>query len=154
MSSQRPGAPRDRSRLRSWLWTIGFASLFVLSTGLIRRPAEAPSTAGPDNEERREEEYRSERNSYIIGLCLAFALTGAPFAMVYWKAFGRFGLMVAIGIFAFFQAIVHFRFFLHINPPKQNVDDLHLILFSTEILALMVGGTIWILYNLAVRMMF
>ena len=55
---------------------------------------------------------------------------------------------------AFFQAIVHFQFFLHINPPKQNVDDLHLILFSTMILALMAGGTIWIMYNLAIRMMF
>ncbi|MBV8441274.1 MAG: cytochrome-c oxidase, partial [Hyphomicrobiales bacterium] len=32
--------------------------------------------------------------------------------------------------------------------------DLHLILFSTGILALMAGGTIWILYNLAMRMMF
>jgi cytochrome o ubiquinol oxidase subunit IV len=155
MSRRTRSEPVSRRASRSWLWTLGFALLFVLSaTSLIRRSEQAPATAGPGQEEDPEEEYRRERNSYIIGLCLAFALTGVPFAMVYWSAFGRFGLMVAIGIFAFFQAIVHFRFFLHINPPKQNVDDLHLILFSTGILALMAGGTIWILYNLAVRMMF
>jgi len=150
---------RDRRRAsRSWLWTLGFGALFILSTGLIRRAEEAPATAGPgreeDREEHREEDYRRERNSYIIGFCLALALTFAPFALVHWSALSRFGLFVAIGVFAFVQAIVHFRFFLHINPPKQNVDDLHLVLFTTGILALMAGGTIWIMYNLAIRMMF
>ncbi len=145
---------RTSGRARSWLWTIGFATLFVLSTGLIRRPQEEPAgPTGASRQEHRDEEYRRERNSYIIGFGLALALTFVPFALVHWKAFGRFGLIVAIGVFAFFQAIVHFRFFLHITP-KQNVDDLHLILFSTLILAVMAGGTIWILYNLAIRMMF
>jgi cytochrome o ubiquinol oxidase subunit IV len=122
--------------------------------GLVRRSGDAPEPAGPGQQKDREEEYRQERNSYIIGFCLALALTFTPFALVHWSAFSRFGLIIAIGIFAFVQAIVHFRFFLHVNPPKQNVDDLHLILFSTMILALMAGGTIWIMYNLAIRMMF
>lgn len=123
--------------------------------GLIRRSGEAPEPAGRGLvQDDRDEEYRRERNSYIVGFCLALALTFAPFALVHWSAFSRFGLIVAIGAFAFVQAIVHFRFFLHINPPRQNVDDLHLILFSTLILAFMAGGTIWILYNLATRMMF
>ena len=154
--SRQPRSGRDnRPASRSWLWALGFAALFILSLGLIQRSEEAPATAGPDHRQNNsEEEYQRERNSYIIGFCLALALTFVPFALVYWSAFSRFGLLVAIGVFAFIQAIVHFRFFLHINPPKQNVDDLHLILFTTMILAVMAGGTIWILYNLAVRMMF
>ncbi len=153
--SRTPSEDQDRPASRSWLWTLGFAVLFVLSAGLIRRSEEeAPAPAGPGRQTDREEEYRQERNSYIVGFCLALMLTFVPFGLVYWSAFSRFGLIVAIGIFAVIQAIVHFRFFLHINPPKQNVDDLHLILFSTMILALMAGGTIWIMYNLAIRMMF
>jgi cytochrome o ubiquinol oxidase subunit IV len=144
----------SRRTRRSWPWTLGLTALLVLSMGLIRRSAEEPAATGPGQQEDRDKEYRRERNSYIIGFCLALALTFTPFALVHWSAFSRFGLIVAIGVFAFFQAIVHFRFFLHINPPKQNVDDLHLILFSTMILALMAGGTIWIMYNLAIRMMF
>jgi cytochrome o ubiquinol oxidase subunit IV len=62
------------------------------------------------------------------------------------------GLYLAIGGFAIVQAIVHFRCFLHINPPRQNMDDLHLLLFSSLLLFFMVGGTIWILSNLATRM--
>jgi cytochrome o ubiquinol oxidase operon protein cyoD len=64
-----------------------------------------------------------------------------------------FGLYLAIGGFALVQVVVHFRCFLHIDPPRQNVDDLHLILFSSLLLFFMVGGTIWILANLAMRMM-
>jgi cytochrome o ubiquinol oxidase subunit IV len=154
--SRRTGSERDNRRAsRPWLWTLGLTALVVLSMGLVRRSEEAPEPAGrAHQQEDREEEYRGERNSYIVGFGLALALTFVPFALVYWSALSRFGLFVAIGVFAFVQAIVHFRFFLHINPPRQNVDDLHLILFSTLILALMAGGTIWILYNLAIRMMF
>jgi cytochrome o ubiquinol oxidase operon protein cyoD len=65
----------------------------------------------------------------------------------------RFWLLIAIGVFCLVQMIVHFRFFLHINPPKQNTDDLLLIAFSLCLVAIMVAGTIWILYNLAMRMM-
>ncbi len=50
--------------------------------------------------------------------------------------------------------MVHFRCLLHIDPPRHNTDDLHLILFSSLLLFFMVGGTIWILVlaNLAMRM--
>jgi cytochrome o ubiquinol oxidase subunit IV len=146
--------PGGRSRSRFWLWTLGFAALFAMSSGLSGRPAEAPAPSGPDLREKTEKEYREERNSYVMGYALALALTFISFALVYWRAFDRFGLLVALGVLAFAQAIVHFHYFLHINPPKQNVHDLLLILFTTMILALMAGGTIWILYNLAIRMMF
>ena len=45
------------------------------------------------------------------------------------------------------QVIAHFRFFLHIDLSRSSRDDLQLILFSTMIVILMVGGTIWITIN-------
>ena len=100
-----------------------------------------------------EVERAREFRAYVLGISLALALTLMPFALVYWSVITRFGLLVAIGVFGFVQMIVHFRFFLHINPPKQNTDDLLLIAFSLSLVAIMVGGTVWILYNLAMRMM-
>jgi cytochrome o ubiquinol oxidase operon protein cyoD len=99
------------------------------------------------------EEYRRDLHSYLWGISLALVLTVVPFALVYWSVMPPFRLYFAIAAFALAQVVVHFRFFLHINPPKQNVDDLHLILFSSLIIFLMAGGTIWILSNLAMRMM-
>jgi len=100
-----------------------------------------------------DDDYRRELYSYLWGISLALALTLIPFALVYWSALSELGLFIAIGALGFIQIVIHFRFFLHINPPRQNVDDLHLILFSSLILLVMAGGTVWILFNLADRMM-
>jgi cytochrome o ubiquinol oxidase subunit IV len=51
---------------------------------------------------------------------------------------------LAIGTFAVVKAVVHSDA-LHIDPPRQNMDDLYLILFSILFLLFMIGGTIWIL---------
>jgi cytochrome o ubiquinol oxidase subunit IV len=97
-------------------------------------------------------EYRRELRSYLLGLLLALVLTAVPFALVYRPAIPRSWILIAIGALALLQIVVHFRFFLHIDPPRQRLDDLHLLLFSALIVLLMAGGTVWILSNLAERM--
>lgn len=97
-------------------------------------------------------EYRRELRSYVYGLVLALVLTAVPFALVYWSAIPHGWLVVAIAGFALVQVVVHFRFFLHINPPHQKMDDFQLIMFTALLLAIMAGGTIWVLANLASRM--
>jgi len=96
--------------------------------------------------------YRKDLHSHLWGLVLALTLTAVPFALVYWHAMTRSWLLLAIGIFALVQAMVHFRFFLDIHPPHRNVDQLLLVLFSAQILIMMAGGTVWILANLHSRM--
>ncbi len=132
---------------------IGLAAVVVLSAGLLRMPDGAPEGEDDDQDRNRGDDYWRELGSYVWGLGLAFAFTLVPFALVFWSALSRTGLLIAIGVFAFMQIIAHFRFFLHINPPRQNTDDLELILFSALIIFFMAGGTIWILFNLAFRMM-
>jgi cytochrome o ubiquinol oxidase subunit IV len=96
--------------------------------------------------------YRRELRSYIWGLVLALVLTAVPFALVHWHVLAASSLLFAIGLFALVQAMVHFRFFLHIDPPHRNVDAMLLLLFSAVILVMMVGGTVWVLGNLHSRM--
>lgn len=97
-------------------------------------------------------ERRRERRSYFTGLAVALLLTAIPFAMVAWSDFSPTVLLAAIGVCAVVQAVVHLRFFLHIDLSRSHRDDLQLILFSALIIALMVGGTIWIMSDLAHRM--
>ncbi len=97
------------------------------------------------------QEERRDFRSYVWGAGLALLLTLVPFALVYWVAIPRFPLLIVIGVFALAQMLVHFRYFLHINFSQKR-EDLQLILFSTLLLAIMVGGTIWIMASLAARM--
>lgn len=91
--------------------------------------------------------------TYAIGYVLALVLTCLAFALVYWQlATARTTLGIVLGL-ALIQVIVHFRCFLHIDLKRSSRDDLQLILFSTLIVLLMVGGTLIVLFNLKKRMM-
>jgi cytochrome o ubiquinol oxidase operon protein cyoD len=49
--------------------------------------------------------------------------------------------------------LVHFRCFLHVDLQRSARADLVLLLFTSLITALMVGGTLVVLFNLRHRMM-
>ena len=89
----------------------------------------------------------------IIGYLTALALTGAAFAVVRWPSFDRTGTLAIVFGLALVQAVVHFRFFLHVRLNKSSRDYLLLILFSVVIVMLMVAGTLIVLLNLRHRMM-
>lgn len=104
-----------------------------------------------ENRSETQREERREFRSYVWGIGLAMLLTLVPFALVHWAAMPRFSLLIVIGVLALIQMVVHFRFFLHIGL-RQKREDFQLILFSVLLLAIMVGGTVWIMASLATRM--
>jgi cytochrome o ubiquinol oxidase operon protein cyoD len=91
--------------------------------------------------------------TYVVGYGLALLLTFAAFCLVrfHWLG-GRQAFYTVLGL-GLVQMLVHFRCFLHIDLKRSARADLQLILFSTLIVALMVGGTLVILLNLRTRMM-
>ncbi|MFX0545994.1 cytochrome o ubiquinol oxidase subunit IV [Roseovarius sp. S1116L3] len=99
-----------------------------------------------------EVDYGRELRGYLTGFGLSLALTLGPFALVAWGALPRAIVLTLIGLAAIAQVILQFRFFLHINLSRQKREDLHLILFSVLLLAIMAGGTIWIIANQMARM--
>ena len=102
---------------------------------------------------RDEREYRRELSSYLFGLASASLLTAFAFALVAAHLFPVITTLWCVAAFALVQVVCHFRFFLHIDLSKSKRDDLQLILFSSLIVILMVGGTIWIIGNQKMRMM-
>lgn len=110
----------------------------------------SPPSPAADRTAATKEERRDFR-SYVWGIALALLLTLVPFALVHWAGLPPFSLLIAIGVLALLQMVVHFRFFLHVSFSGKR-EDLQLILFSTLVLIIMVGGTVWILGSLAPRM--
>lgn len=103
--------------------------------------------SAPDNGRRQ------ETRTYLAGFAAALVLTGAAFALVHWRVGSTTHTFAAVLGLGLAQILVHFRCFLHVSLRRSARDDLLLILFSSLIIALMVGGTLVILFNLRDRMM-
>jgi cytochrome o ubiquinol oxidase operon protein cyoD len=92
-------------------------------------------------------DFATELRTYVIGVVLAAILSAIPFTLVALDHASRSLCLWTIPVCGLSQVMVHFRCFLHIDLSRQKRDDLQLILFSTLIVLLMVGGTIWITVN-------
>ena len=91
--------------------------------------------------------------TYVVGYGSALVLTCAAFGLVYLSLLsGSEAFYTVLGL-GLLQMLVHFRCFLHIDLKRSARADLVLILFSSLVMALMVGGTLVVLFNLRRRMM-
>jgi cytochrome o ubiquinol oxidase operon protein cyoD len=95
---------------------------------------------------------REEVGSYAIGFVASLLLTGGAFAALLsdlstsWK-------IVLICVAALLQIVVHLRKFLHLSfSGEQSREDLLLVLFSVCLLAIMAGGTWYVMSDLGERM--
>ena len=98
-------------------------------------------------------EMRTDLVTYVTGFVLAVLLTVAAFASVAVGHLSQPARYAVIAGTAIVQVLVHFRCFLHIDLSRSKRDDLQLILFSSLIVLIMVGGTLWIMFNAKMRMM-
>ncbi len=94
-----------------------------------------------------------ETMTYVVGYGSALVLTGCRLRPGLLPPAGgpdAFYTVLGLGLV---QMLVHFRCFLHIDLKRSARADLQLILFSSLVVALMVGGTLVVLFNLHHRMM-
>ena len=98
------------------------------------------------------EDPKREFRHLLLGFASAALLTAAAFALVLMKPFSARWMLVALGALALVQIAAQFRYFLHVDLKKSHRDDLQLVLFAGLVIALMVGGSIWILFNQHARM--
>ena len=107
-----------------------------------------PNTGELDPKDTAREEVRS----YAIGFVASLLLPGGAFAAVLsdlsssWK-------IVLICVAALLQIVVLLRKFLHLSfSGEQSREDLLLVLFSVCLLAIMAGGTWYVMSDLGERM--
>ncbi|MBK5144301.1 cytochrome o ubiquinol oxidase subunit IV [Budviciaceae bacterium BWR-B9] len=92
-------------------------------------------------------------NSYLIGFVLSVILTAIPFWMVMTGAAAPATLAVVISLFAVVQIVVHLVYFLHMNTKSEGGWNFVALVFTGLIIAIVVVGSLWIMYNLNTNMM-
>jgi cytochrome o ubiquinol oxidase operon protein cyoD len=90
---------------------------------------------------------------YLLGAALAVLLTAIPFAVIAARALPPTPTFVLIGVAAVAQVVVHLRFFLHLELRPASHDKLIALSFALVLLFILVGGTLWIMFDLSYRMM-
>lgn len=94
-----------------------------------------------------------ERNTILTGFALAVILTVIPFAAVYGGWLSRSATLWLIAVAAVVQIGVHLHFFLGIGFSGKHRERVSALLFASVLMFIMVGGTLWVMNNLYVRMM-
>jgi cytochrome o ubiquinol oxidase subunit IV len=90
---------------------------------------------------------------YLIGFGLAALLTVAAFYIMRTHLIWGPGIPVALAVLAVAQIGVHLIFFLHITTDPDNTNNILALAFGILIVALVFGGSLWIMAHLNERMM-
>ena len=95
---------------------------------------------------------RAAKRSYLVGLALALILTAIPFGLVAWRLLPATATFLVIAVAAIVQVVVHLRFFLHLGLKRPSYERLAVLGFAAVLIFLMVGGSLWVMYDLNARM--
>ncbi|XOZ33638.1 cytochrome o ubiquinol oxidase subunit IV [Halomonadaceae bacterium KBTZ08] len=92
--------------------------------------------------------------SYVLGLVLSIILTVIPFGLVMSGGLNETLVMIVISAAAALQVLLQLVLFMHLNlKTEEGRDSGAFIFFTTVILVLVVGGSLWIMYHLDLNLM-
>ncbi|WP_022727753.1 cytochrome o ubiquinol oxidase subunit IV [Fodinicurvata sediminis] len=89
---------------------------------------------------------------YLTGFVLALVLTVIPFALVATGSLPQTQTLLVIAAAAVVQILVHLRFFLHLGISTTPRETLLAIAFACVLIFIMIGGSLWIMFDLHQRM--
>jgi cytochrome o ubiquinol oxidase operon protein cyoD len=91
--------------------------------------------------------------TYLTGFALALVLTAVPFGLVAAGSLEPIATLVVIAILAIVQVLVHLRYFLHLDLRSSPRETLFALAFAAVLIFIMVGGSLWIMLDLRIRML-
>ncbi len=91
--------------------------------------------------------------TYMVGFILSIILTGIPFWMVMDGSASHSMILGVILVTAVVQIMVHLVCFLHMNTSSSERWNVVALAFTVLIIAILVVGSIWIMWNLNLNMM-
>ena len=89
--------------------------------------------------------------TYLTGFILALGLTLIPFGTVYWTLLSGPSTLLVIALAAIAQIAVQLHYFLHIDFRTTPRENLIALLFAAFLILVMVGGSLWVLFDLHYR---
>ena len=94
------------------------------------------------------------KKNYIIGFLLATLFTIISFGFVAFKdSMPRSAVVILLSVAALLQMFVHLYYFLHLNKSSEQRWNVIVFAFTALLVFIFVGGTIWVMYTLNLRMM-
>ena len=90
---------------------------------------------------------------YVVGLGLAVLLTVVSFLVAGTNLVWAPSIPVALCVLAVAQMGVHLVFFLHITSGADSTNNVMALAFGVLIVALVIGGSLWIMDHLNHNMM-
>ena len=91
--------------------------------------------------------------TYMTGFILSIILTAIPFWMVMNGSASNGTILGVVLVTAVVQILVHLVCFLHMNTSSEERWNLVAFVFTVLIIAILVVGSIWIMWNLNYNMM-
>jgi cytochrome o ubiquinol oxidase operon protein cyoD len=93
------------------------------------------------------------RRGYLTGFLLSAVLTAVPFWLAMTHAIDPRSAAAVIVIAAGIQILVHTISFLHVNSASEKGWTLLTYMFAVVIIAIVISGSLWIMYHLNQNMM-
>ena len=94
------------------------------------------------------------KKNYIIGFVLATLFTLLSFGLVAFKdSLPKIAIIISLSVAALLQMFVHLYYFLHLNKSSEQRWNVIALAFTALLIFIFVGGTIWVMYTLNMRMM-
>ena len=97
--------------------------------------------------------YHGTFKGYMTGFVLSILLTALPFGLVMYGSLPQTAIIVGIFLAALVQVGVHLHYFLHLDGSGEERQKVSSLLFTGLVMAIFVFGSVWIMYNLRIRMM-
>ena len=91
--------------------------------------------------------------SYMIGFVLSIILTAIPFGLVMYPSLPKNLTVLIVVAMAVIQVVVHLVYFLHMDRSKEQRSNVSTFLFTAMVIALLVGLSLWIMFNIHIEMM-
>jgi cytochrome o ubiquinol oxidase operon protein cyoD len=85
---------------------------------------------------------------YVIGLALSALLTAASLYVLHTDLIWAPAIPIALAVLAVAQMGVQLVFFLHLTTAPDNTNNVLALAFGILIVALVIGGSLWIMAHL------
>lgn len=98
-------------------------------------------------------EAHGSPKGYATGFVLSIILTAIPFALVMSGGLSTAPTVVAVFLTAAIQILVHLHYFLHMDRSSSQHWNIMTFAFTAMVMGIFIGGSMWIMFDLHVRMM-
>ena len=115
----------------------------------------ASNTDGHASSTHNSDDVHGDVKSYVIGFILSVVLTAIPFTLVMSGDLSKVTTIWSVVTLGLVQIWVHLKYFLHLNfVTEEGRANTFSFLFSALIIFMVVGLSVWIIYESNAMMMY